>query len=88
MSGSVERDRRLDQICDEFENAWKAGNAPDLWALVKSSDNLDAETLLRELIPLDLSYRRARGEPFDAKDYQSAGAEHADLIQTILKELA
>jgi hypothetical protein len=65
---------RLDGICDRFEKAWqKAGAAgprprPEEYVAEVSEDEL--AYLLRELIPLDIEYRRDHGEHPQAEDYR------------------
>jgi hypothetical protein len=66
--------QRLDGICDRFEQAWQAvgaGKPPprleDYVAEVAAEARLD---LLRELIPLDIAYRRDYGEQPQATAYQ------------------
>ncbi len=70
----LELAQRLDGICDRFERAWQeagAGDCPprleDYVAEVAAAERTD---LLRELIPLDIAYRRDRGEQPLATDYQ------------------
>ncbi len=64
----------LDRICDRFERAWQAveaGEPPprleDYLAEVAAGARPD---LLRELIPLDIAYRRDHGEEPHAAEYQ------------------
>jgi serine/threonine-protein kinase len=64
----------LDHLCDRFEQAWQkvgAGHSPprleDYMAEVVEAERPD---LLRELIPLDIAYRRDHGEQPQAADYQ------------------
>ena len=61
--------RRIDQLSDEFEAAWIAGSPPKLDDyLLGASDGLRRE-LAAEVIPIDVIYRRQRGEHPDPDDY-------------------
>jgi serine/threonine protein kinase/WD40 repeat protein/Tfp pilus assembly protein PilF len=66
--------RRLDAICDRFEQAWQAAAAgaspPRLADYLADVAEAERPYLLRELIPLDIAYRRDHGEEPQAADYQ------------------
>src|SRR5262249_21160006 len=68
---SVVAERRLGALCDRFEAAWRnvacGGPRPSLAAFVEES-GADAE-LVRELVLLDLHYRRRQGERPLRADY-------------------
>jgi WD40 repeat protein len=63
--------RRVDRACDRFEAACRDGPPP------RVEDFLDGfpagptrAALLRELVPLEVHYRRTRSEPCRAEDYR------------------
>ena len=63
--------QRVDRVCDQFEAAWKVESRPridDFLTGVPPSQWLD---LLRELLSLDLEYRRQRGESPTLEEYQA-----------------
>jgi WD40 repeat protein len=62
--------RRIDEACDRFEVAWRAGAPPRLEEFVAGWAGAERAALLRELVPLDADYRRARGEPVAPVDYR------------------
>jgi serine/threonine protein kinase/lipopolysaccharide biosynthesis regulator YciM len=62
-------ERRVDETCRRFEGAWKAGPRPRLEDFLGDSGGGERLTLLRELIRLDVSYRRAHVEEPRAEDY-------------------
>ncbi len=66
--------QRLDGICDRFEKAWHGAGAADprpwLEDYVAEVPKEERPYLLRELIPLDIEYRRDHGEQPQAADYQ------------------
>lgn len=80
---------QVDAVCERFERAWKlarSGQAPpDLAAALAEVPAAAREHLFRELLGLDLEYRRARGEqptPADYAEFQ----EFADRIRSIFQE--
>jgi eukaryotic-like serine/threonine-protein kinase len=66
-------ERRVDEVCDSFESEWKAalrsGGTPRVEDFLGDSAGAEREALLRELIPLDVWYRRRRGEDPRPGDY-------------------
>jgi tetratricopeptide (TPR) repeat protein/tRNA A-37 threonylcarbamoyl transferase component Bud32 len=66
---SPELARRLDEACNRFEAAWRGGGRPCLDDFLDEADSL-YPVLLRELILLDVHYRRQAGEQPGAEDYQ------------------
>lgn len=65
-SPSIQKARRLDTLCDQFENAWKAttGGAarPSLVTFLATTSQEHLVELLPELLAIELHYRRSRGE--------------------------
>jgi WD40 repeat protein/tRNA A-37 threonylcarbamoyl transferase component Bud32 len=61
--------RRIDEACNRFEAAWRAGPAPRLEDFVAGWEGAERAALLRELMPLDADYRRQRGEAVRPADY-------------------
>jgi hypothetical protein len=61
--------RRIDAIANRFEDAWKAGQRPRIEDFVAAVPESEQAALLRELITLDLDYRRRLGEAPQPEDY-------------------
>src|SRR5207302_3415578 len=65
--------RHVDQICDGFEAAWKAsgraGARPRIEDYVAAVAEPEQAALCRELIKLDIEYRRRLGEEAVVEDY-------------------
>src|SRR5262249_59576900 len=61
---------RLDEVCDRFEAAWAAGQNPRLEDYLGATPALHRAALLRELLLLDVHYRRQSGAAPQAADYQ------------------
>src|SRR6516165_3638848 len=62
--------QRVDEICDRFEDAWKADQRPRIEAYLGDTPEPERCVLLRELITLDITYRRQAGEQPQAEDYR------------------
>ena len=86
--------RRIEGICDRFEAAWKeasqaAGAPPRIEDFLgEASEPTHRSALVRELVPLDIEYRRRRGEQPTPDEYQSRFPELglewlAELIQSV-----
>ena len=65
--------QRVDETCDRYEAAWMAANTsgspPQIEDFLNDVPTTDHTILLRELILLDLHYRRQRGETPQPGDY-------------------
>jgi serine/threonine-protein kinase len=63
--------RRIDQICNRFEDAWAAGQRPHLEDYLEAVPPPERTDLLRELVLLEVYYRRQNGEGPQAEEYHS-----------------
>jgi hypothetical protein len=79
--------RRIDQICDRFEAAWKAavssGQPPCIEDYLSELSEPERSVLARELTALDLAYRQRTAERPQANEYGEGlpsgdGAERSD----------
>src|SRR5262249_52408123 len=65
--------RLVDQVCDGFEAAWKAsdsaGQRPRIEDYLGAVPTRERAALCRELIKLDMAYRRRLGAEAVAEDY-------------------
>jgi eukaryotic-like serine/threonine-protein kinase len=73
--------RRLDPVCDRFEDAWLA--RPRIEDFLEDVAEPDRPALLRELLWLDLDYRARRGERPLAEEYRRRLPRYAALIDAI-----
>jgi serine/threonine-protein kinase len=62
---------QIDEVCDLFEAAWKRGGRPRIEDYLNESPVPARAALLRELIPLDMEYRKRNGETFSEDDYRA-----------------
>jgi tetratricopeptide (TPR) repeat protein len=63
--------RRVDALCHRFEQAWKEGRPPVIEDYLAEAPAPDRSPLLRELIALDMAYRRLAGEQPQAAAYHA-----------------
>jgi WD40 repeat protein/tRNA A-37 threonylcarbamoyl transferase component Bud32 len=61
--------RRVDEVCDRFEIAWREGRQPRIEDYLGDATEPERSALLRELLLLDIHYRRQRGETPQVEDY-------------------
>jgi eukaryotic-like serine/threonine-protein kinase len=68
---SATRVRKADQVCDCFEAAWCSGQRPEIEAFLDEASEPSRSLLLRELVGLDVAYRRMRGESPRLSEYRA-----------------
>jgi hypothetical protein len=66
---SLDAEVEVDEICLRFESAWKAGPRPAIEDFLTGAWGIERLALLRELILLDLCYRRRLQEHPRVEDY-------------------
>lgn len=67
---SIPLAQRIDAACDRYEEAWQRDEQPSLAETVRGWSADEQRPLLRELLPLDILYRRKRGETPSVEDYR------------------
>ncbi len=85
--------RRIEELCDRFEAAWKAhirgeGPRPQIEEFLPQVDSSDCPALFRELLPLDVAYRKQVGEVPVPEDYEQRFREYREDIQDVFREWA
>jgi tetratricopeptide (TPR) repeat protein len=80
--------RHIDQTCDRFEAAWKAGLRPRPEEYLGSGTGPARPALLRQLLLLDWDYRRRAGDDPRADDYHTRFPDDATLIQDVGREMS
>jgi serine/threonine protein kinase/formylglycine-generating enzyme required for sulfatase activity len=63
--------RQVDQICNQFEAAWKKGQRPRLEDFLREVDEKDRAIVLRELVLLEIACRMRLGETPEAAEYRT-----------------
>jgi serine/threonine protein kinase/formylglycine-generating enzyme required for sulfatase activity len=78
----------LDRICDLFEDAWLAGQRPCVKEYLGETPEPERSALFRELLKLDLHYRRQQRETPTETEYCQPFPEYTDLIHAVFGEEA
>jgi eukaryotic-like serine/threonine-protein kinase len=87
ISESLTTARMIDMRCDEFERALAAGQSPDMSAFLVDVPPRHQQTLLMELLGLDIDFRTARGERPTVGDCLARFPElSAEQIAAVLQE--
>jgi uncharacterized delta-60 repeat protein len=87
-SQDPERLRRLDLLCDQFESQWQAGVVPALDSFLAQVPLEDQQALLEELLPLDIAYRRQRGEELTSHGYAQVCPKFTSLVSEYMRARA
>jgi serine/threonine-protein kinase len=77
----------VDEACDVFEAAWQHGERPRIEDYLDRVDPSKRETLLSELLLLDLSYRRRHGERPQQREYVERFPDDDELIRRLFNRL-
>jgi serine/threonine-protein kinase len=72
---------RLDELCDRFEAAWKNGSAPALEDYVRELPAALAERGFRELLALDVAYRKKLGQTVQVEGYRARFPQYKSVIE-------
>src|SRR5262249_50677356 len=70
------------------EGAWKAGQRPQIEDYLADTPEPERSLLLRELLALELAYRRQYGETLTPEAYLQRFPDHAKLVQKAFRERA
>lgn len=79
---------RMDAVCHEFELQWQAGARPDLDEYLHKAPESLRLALLKELLFLDLAWRRRVGEQPAVSDYLARFPAQASYIEAWFREAA
>ncbi len=73
--------QQIDQIADEFEAAWQAGESPKVADYLARVGHRDAVQLLKVLIPLDVTYHRHQDAIATPDDYSALGTQAVEIAR-------
>src|SRR5262249_45141609 len=73
--------RRLDRACVAFERSWRNGTPTPIEAALAEASEQDRPHLLPELLALEWSYRRQRGERLHRAEYAGRFAPWPGLVE-------
>ena len=78
---------RIDDICVEFENAWRRGERPEIEAVLdRAASSNERAALLAELLVLDFDYRHKRGEQPSPQEYLQRFPQDTEVVQSALDD--
>jgi eukaryotic-like serine/threonine-protein kinase len=84
---SLDQKLRLNALCDGFERALQAGEQPRIEDFLVAEPSLTRAVMLRELIELELDYRRQRGQQPDAIEYEQRFPEGREVLPLVFGDL-
>src|SRR5260370_20095635 len=77
---------RVNEACDRFERAWKAGQEPRIEEYLANFDEADRLELLRQLLPLEIELRTDGGDQPTSSEYERRFPECVELIKGVFAE--
>jgi WD40 repeat protein/tetratricopeptide (TPR) repeat protein len=77
--------QRIDDACNRFELAWKAGQRPRIEDALHHWPPAERAILLQELIALEMAYRRQAGEQPQSEEYRARFPELGDWSTPLLE---
>lgn len=80
--------QRVDQACDRFEAAWRAGEPPRIEPYLADSAEPERTTLLAELLRLEFEYRVRRGQRPTAEEYRERFPGDRSLVDAVFRQFA
>jgi hypothetical protein len=82
-SPSVTELGRVVEACEHFEDEWRAGRRPRVEDFLGRVAGPARPALVRDLLRLDLEYRRKAGEVPTAQEYGERLGEYAPVIRAV-----
>jgi serine/threonine protein kinase len=73
--------KRVNEICDRFEAAWKAGQRPAIEDCIVAIPEPEQRALLGELLALEIELRRNSGDVPGPEEYEERFPQHVELIR-------
>jgi hypothetical protein len=80
--------RAVDEACDRFEAAWRAGDRPRIEEFLADPTDPDDPMLLRYLLAVELDYRGGLGETPALSEYRRRFPGHEGLIDSVFARIA
>jgi serine/threonine protein kinase len=74
-----------DPICERFEAEWKAGSKPSLRDYLEQAGDASIADVFRDLLQLDIAFRRAAGEELPLEDYIAQFPEYRLLVNDLFE---
>ena len=74
----------IDRVCLDFEDRFRAGATPGIESYLGKFDGRQRAVLLRELLLVELSYLRGRGEQPTRKEYALRFPDDTGILATVI----
>src|SRR4051812_10019479 len=87
-SVSLSLRRRINEVNDQFEVAWREGQEPRLEQCLKHFSESEHGVVLRRLLPVELDYRRRRGNVPTPGEYQDRFPSFGEVISVVFDQTA
>src|SRR5262245_61536445 len=79
----LSRKQRVDEACDRFEKAWRAGQRPHIEEYLAEAAGPEYPALLRELLALEIELRCEGGNQPTPEEYASRFPDHVEVIEAV-----
>src|SRR4051794_25496401 len=80
--------RLVDRLCDQFDAAWRAGEHPAIETFLTNAPPAARDAALRELIAMDVEYRRRDGEAPLLDEYVTRFRESVPAVAVGFRRVA
>src|SRR5262245_36760893 len=80
-------DSRIDDACDRFEEAWRAGRAPAIETYLNPAPPPERPELLRQLLRVELELRREQGENPTIREYLERFSAYPDAARSAFADV-
>jgi len=77
--------RCIDGICDQFEFDWQADEQPRIEQYLQRVERPDQARLFRELLLIEIPYRRRAGETPASTDYEPRFPDHVAIVNEVMQ---
>ena len=81
LEGDLSHGELVDELCLFFEDAWLRGRQPNIEPLIRGVAGSVRAELLRELLAVDLTYRRRHGQNPNPEEYIRRFPEFAEAVR-------
>ena len=81
---SLELQRRIDNLCDEFREGLRTGNQPRIEDALGKLPTEARGIALRELIREEVEFRVVAGEQVDVEEYLTRFPDHESMVKAAL----
>jgi tRNA A-37 threonylcarbamoyl transferase component Bud32/tetratricopeptide (TPR) repeat protein len=75
----------IEELCDKFESLWRNDAVPNLDEFLTEVPDKYRTAAVKELLALEIEYRRQRGEALSLAEYQARFPASADIISAAFR---